>query len=206
MQPSWSKMLMHGRRELARFAPPDVTQCFKEAGLMTSEVSDGMVKWWDEIGSLARGFRSASAMVVGRAGEKLSLAYERARTGKDAYWQSIETSFSGYDVLSVIASDELTPLEIEVKASQMRLKEAFLHVSANEWESAEQSRAYQFHLWHLSEQPQLAIIGVEEMRHHIPTNQSEGTWESVKVPFRAFLPSFKLVSPAAQLDGLDHLA
>jgi len=160
---------------------------------MSGEITDAIVQWWDELGGLARGFRSAGAMAVGRKGERLTLAYETQRTGSEAIWQSIETSFSGYDVLSVVSDVDATPMQVEVKASELRLKDAFAHISANEWESAQSARAHQFHLWHVGSPPQLAVVDVGQMSGHIPSDQGDGRWESVRVPYRAFIGHFKRV-------------
>jgi hypothetical protein len=67
---------MHGRHELMRFAPPDVCQCFKEAGLLLPDPTDAVVKCWDELANLARGIRSEAALTVGRAGERPSINFE----------------------------------------------------------------------------------------------------------------------------------
>src|ERR1051326_1529190 len=71
IQPAWSKKLIHGRREFSRYAPADVVQCFKEAGLLSAALSDLIVAWWDELGQLARGLRSAVLSAVGRRAERL---------------------------------------------------------------------------------------------------------------------------------------
>jgi hypothetical protein len=194
LQPAWSKKIMHGRKELVRFAPADVRQCFEEAGLLNAAPSDSVVHWWDEIANLARGVRSAVITEVGRRGERLTLAYERNRTGREPFWQSVESSFSGYDVLSVVSSTDMTPMQIEVKASELRPKDAFMHLTGNEWEASQQALSQVFHLWYLGNKPLLAIVNLEHVRPHVPQDQGEGSWESVKIPFGAFASCFKPVA------------
>ena len=190
LHPAWSKMICHGRHELARSAHPDVCQCFKEAGLLGADLTDSIICWWDEMANLARGVRSAAVMAVGRKGERYTLAYERQRTCREPYWQSVESAFSGYDVLSVVSRDDKTPMQIEVKATELRIKDADLHLSINEWKVAQDARIHVFHLWRLGAQVQHAIIGVDAMAAHVPRDAGSGCWESVRIPFRAFTDLF----------------
>lgn len=192
-QPAWSKMLMHGRHEVERYAPADVVQCFSEAGLLMGDPGDDVIRWWDELGNLARGVKSAANLEVGRRGEKLSLAYEHARTGQQPVWQSIESSFSGYDVLSTVSAENLAPMQIEVKASELRPKDAVLYLTRHEWETAQQAQAHVFHLWHLGEQPQLAVIDLATMAPHVPDDRGQGEWRTIGIRFQAFLPQLRSV-------------
>jgi hypothetical protein len=190
LHPAWSKVLMHGRHEMARFAPPDICQCFREAGVMVTDPTDGIVTWWDELANLARGIRSAASLAVGRAGERLTLRFEHQRTARKPTWQSIESSYSGFDVLSSVSDTDHTPMQIEVKASELRLKEAFLYLTCHEWETALQAQAHAFHLWHIGQQSQLAVVKIDEMSSHVPSNQGKGAWQSVRIPYSAFLEFF----------------
>jgi hypothetical protein len=194
LHPAWSKVLIHGRHELARFAPADVCQCFKEAGLFTMDPTETVVRCWDELANLARGIRSAAALAVGRTGERLSIKYEQQRTQRKPIWQSIESSHSGYDLLSVVSAADDTRLQIEVKASELRLKEAFCFLTHHEWQTAELAQAHSFHLWYVGTHPQLAVVPIQEFAPHVPSNNGNGEWQSAKVPFRAFLPLFQPVS------------
>jgi len=47
-KPAWGPLLPRGRRELKQYAPKDIVQVFREAGLMEMPPSDEVVKWWDE--------------------------------------------------------------------------------------------------------------------------------------------------------------
>lgn len=193
LQPAWSKKLLHGRCEFSRYAPADVVQCFADAGLLVASITETVVDWWDELAQLARGLRSAALSAVGRKAERLTLAYELERTGSEPFWQSLESSFSGYDVLSISSQEDQTPLQIEVKASELRIKEAWFHLTSHEWECAQQARAHRFHLWQLGKQQQLAIIRLEDIEHHICSNRGEGQWETLKVPFHSFSKFFNYV-------------
>jgi hypothetical protein len=185
-QPAWTKMIPRGRAELARFVPPDVRQCFDEAGLMRSSPTPEIVDWWDELSERSRGLKSSFATEIGRRGERLSLVYEERRTGREPLWQSVESNLSGFDILSINSSDDNTPLQIEVKASERSIEFAVFHLTDHEWEVAQLSRAHIFHFWLLSSPPKLARITTGEVTPHVPGNNGEGTWEKAAIPFRVF--------------------
>lgn len=161
---------------------------------MLPDPIDSVIKWWDELANLARGFRSAALLEIGRAGERNTIAFETQRTGKAPYWQSIESSHAGFDVLSSKSSTDPAPLAIEVKASELRLKEAWFSVTVHEWETARQSPNYCFHLWRLGLQPQLAVLSTADVAPHLPADQGRGQWQSARVPFSAFIGTFQLIT------------
>lgn len=152
------------------------------------------MKCWDELANLARGIRSAAALAVGRAGERLTLTFEEQRTGRKPVWQSIESSHSGYDVLSVVSATDETRLQIEVKASELRIKEAFCFVTSHEWETAQSAQGHLFHLWQIGSQAQLAVVSLDQFAPHVPSDNGKGEWQQVRVPFRVFVDSFHPIS------------
>ncbi len=92
-------------------------QCFEEAGLLKGMTED-IVSWWDKLGSYARAHGNETLLLFGRKGERLSMEYEGQRVGVQPTWQSLESNFSGYDILSQKkGKDDNTPLMIEVKAT-----------------------------------------------------------------------------------------
>lgn len=135
---------------------------------------------------LVRGIKSSVLSQTGREGERLSLAYEKDRTGIQPIWQSIESNLSGFDILSCLSDADSAPLQIEVKASENSWNYAEFHLTANEWESATLARNYRFHLWALGKNPKLAIVPVDQMEKHIPSNAGRGKWETVRIPFSVF--------------------
>lgn len=189
-QPSWSNLFPKGRKETARFVAADVRQCLDEAGLLSSPPDDEVVAWWDEMAGLVRGIKSSVLSQTGREGERLSLAYEKDRTGIQPIWQSIESNLSGFDVLSCLSDTDSTLLQIEVKASENSWNHADFHLTANEWESATLARNYRFHLWSLGTSPTLAVVTVDQMEKHIPSNAGRGEWETVRIPFSVFSENF----------------
>ena len=182
VKPSWSYLIHKGRKEAFQYFPSDVKQCFKEAELINSYDKD-VIKWWDMLALAVRGQQLDTQLEIGRTGEELSLEYERKRVNKDPVWQSIESNLSGYDILSIVSVEETTPLRIEVKASTKVSNSFSFYLTRNEWNVADTSNNYLFHLWFLSETPELFILDKDEIANHIPTNQGNGSWENVKITF-----------------------
>ncbi|MFD1462970.1 DUF3883 domain-containing protein, partial [Paenibacillus farraposensis] len=180
-RPSWSYLLHKGRKEAFQYFPPNVKQCFKEAELINS-YEPAVIEWWDQLAFIARKNQEDNKLRIGRAGEELSLQYEKNRTGKNAVWQSIESNLSGFDILSCVSSSDASPLCIEVKATTYTDLFPF-YLTRNEWSVAETSQQFYFHLWILGECPELYIVDKNNIESHIPFNKGNGTWESVKITF-----------------------
>ncbi|MFQ6321491.1 DUF3883 domain-containing protein [Bacillus halotolerans] len=179
-RPSWSYLIHKGRKEAFQYFPSHVKQCFKEAEL-TDSYDHTVIEWWDILALIARGKQQDSQLEIGRAGEELSLEYERNRTGKNPVWQSIESNLSGFDILSCISSSDPAPLRIEVKATTTSSDSFTFYLTRNEWNVAETSQYYQFHLWFLGKEPELFIIDKSDISLHIPLNQGCGIWKNVKI-------------------------
>lgn len=185
-QPTWSKRLRHGRAEVRTFLAGDIAQCFREAGLL-DDWNDELIRWWDELAQTANARRSAELLEIGRKAERLTIDYEFSRTSTMPKWQSLESNFSGYDVLSKVSDTDSTPLKIEVKGTTQRKREALLTLTRNEWSVANQSDHYKFYLWLLaSDPPELLVVTKSELNEHLPTNNGTGSWETVKIPFKSF--------------------
>lgn len=191
-KPPWGRLLSRGRSETSQFAPREIVQVFREAGLMQVPPSDDAVGWWDDVARYARGAADSVRNEIGRTGERHTINRERRRTGKEPFWQAIESNLSGFDVLSVVAADCSNPLRIEVKTSGESIEYAMFHVSRNEWEAATNGVPYIFHLWCLRDEqmPRVAEIDVQAIETHAPHDCGEGTWEKTKIPFRVFREKF----------------
>ncbi|WP_370601223.1 DUF3883 domain-containing protein [Pseudomonas nitroreducens] len=185
-RPPWIQNATSGRLRVIRFAGSEIAQVFIEAGLAHG-VEDDVVTFWDTVAALARGQKSDRLSDVGRKGERLSIAYELARTGSEPRWVAIDSNEDGYDLLSIVELNDVRPLSIEVKASTRGLAGS-LHLTRNEWDRCQELGDYVFHLWDLKSKGNfaLAVITPDEMRNHIPTDSGVGSWESVEVPFGAF--------------------
>jgi hypothetical protein len=191
VQPPWAKLIPAGRAEALPFMPSPARQCFYEAELDKEPPCDEVVAWWDELASAARGRAADYLAEVGRAGERCSIAYEEGRVGRRPAWHSIESNKSGYDLLSITEAAAPDDLQIEVKASERPISFAAFHVSRNEWEVAQASERYVFHLWSLAPSgKRLAIVSPTEVVPHIPTENGDGKWENAVIPFRAFEGAF----------------
>jgi hypothetical protein len=184
-RPSWVQNAPSGRAKVLGFAGAEVAQLFVEANLADG-VDDETVTFWDTLAARARGQKDARLNQIGRQGERLSLFYEHRRTEHEARWISIESNEDGYDILSVLDKEDTRKLSIEVKASTLG-NFGFFHLSANEWERAEEANHHAFHLWDISKSPaRLSVVSVPMMAQHVPANAGDGSWEIVRVPLAAF--------------------
>lgn len=183
--PPWSRKMIHGRFEALKAMPNDARQCFEDCGL-TEGTADDIVAWWDKATGSLRTERSRALHEIGRRAEKMSLQFERKRTGRDPIWQGLETAISGYDVLSVVDSGSEKRLKIEVKGSSMNKSEASFFVTRNEWNTASTSTAYYFHLWLIRGDPKLFVIPAQDILPHIPADQGSGKWSGAELYFRDF--------------------
>lgn len=184
--PVWGSLLLKGRSEAKSFLPPDVVQCFKDSGLF-DELTDDLILLWDKLALAYRNYSQKKMTEIGRAGEKLSFDYEWERTGEKPIWQAMESNHAGFDILSVADKNSNRKLQIEVKTTTAEINYAKIHLTRNEWSTAENSANFVFHLWCLDNGSKLYKIGVEAMSIHIPKNKGEGNWENVEIPFRVLV-------------------
>lgn len=193
--PPWAKKLMYGRQEALPALPSDAEQCFKESGLL-DKWSDELIRCWDGFGKFARIRRSDNLLEIGRQAEQWSVQFETHRTDTPPEWQSLDSAFAGFDVLSVKTKRNSKALRIEVKGSERKPNQASFFVSRHEWKTATRLGNYQFHLWYVSKQPKLYVVDHKHVVNHISINQGNGEWSSVEVPFRPFLGFEKRIAPA----------
>ena len=193
--PGWAFRLPAGRTETCAALTPDEKKCFQAAGLLRDIPDDSIVQWWQDLASFIRSFSQERNTETGTHGEQLSLRYERNRTGMEPKWIAFETSFAGYDILSVSSSTDSNPRPIEVKSSSRSMEEATFFFSDNEWNAAQrQLDRYHIHLWSFTSGFQLADISARLLAPHIPNNQKNGVWKSVEIPFSAFSRYFVDIS------------
>ncbi|MGK2914720.1 MAG: DUF3883 domain-containing protein [Porticoccaceae bacterium] len=189
VRPPWIQNATFGRARVLSFAGSDIAQVFVEAGLAHG-FGDEIVAFWDEIAARARGQKGARLTGIGRAGERLTIAYERERTGREPKWISVESNEDGYDVLSVAGREDERLLSIEVKATTVGIGGGF-HLTTNEWDRAVFNDIHAFHLWDISRPvPSLAVLSKVEVDPHVPANRGGGAWESVEISFGAFADQF----------------
>lgn len=183
--PAWSRRMIQGRFEALQTMPDDARQCFEDCAL-TKGTDDETVEWWDRATGGLRSERSKAVQIIGRRAEKYSLEFERKRTGKDPIWQGLETSVSGFDVLSVIDADSDKRLKIEVKGSGMNKSDASFFVTRNEWNTATKSSDFHFHLWLVRDKPKLFVVPASDVQPHIPQDSGSGRWTGAELFFRDF--------------------
>ena len=188
---SWISLIPRGRKECSPYLPSDVLTCIKNAGLLTTPVTDEIVLWWDQQSQTVRNEQVLSNLNTGRIGEKLTIAFERDRTSVDPVWKSVESNFAGYDILSIVNKLDTARLSIEVKTSEKPMVSASAFITRHEWDVACDSVQYLFYFWHLSgTQKMLAIVTPEELQGHLPVDKGEGKWQNAEVLFRIFEKNF----------------
>jgi hypothetical protein len=190
-RPPWIQNASFGRSRVLSFAGSAIAQVFVEADLARG-TNDSVVAFWDALAARARGQKNDLLTEIGRQGERLTLAYEEARTGRKPKWVAIENSDDGYDILSIVAPDNTRPLSIEVKASTMGTAGSF-YLTRNEWNRSMELENHVFHLWAIRQDSKasLAIIAPQEMQNHTPHDFGDGNWHVVEVPFRTFSICFE---------------
>lgn len=196
-KPIWARKIPFGRYIAYRIMPDDVQVCFKKAGLMCDPVTRDEVDWWDALAKLERIEIEQQNDDVGRAGEGLTMEYERNRTNSMPVWESINSNLSGFDIISQVSSTDTSQILIEVKSSTQKLQDASFFVTYNEWEfaSAEcNKRRYYFYLWLLEGSHQLAVIPSSEIEKHIPVKSGQGKWSETIIPYSAFQDFFAVVN------------
>ena len=77
--------------------------------------------------------------------------------------------------------------------AQPDFRYAKIHITRNEWETAQSSLNYIFHVWHLSGENQLFVLSVSDIEKHIPTNNLAGEWETVEIPCRALIGTGQII-------------
>lgn len=131
---------------------------------------------------------------TGRSGEKLTIDYEKRRTGLEPYWAAIESNLAGYDISSVRSATKNDQILIEVKTSTQAPGYATCIISRHEWETATRGNnveRYYFYLWWIRDGiKKLAIVSVAEMASQIPSDMNQGKWENVRVPYSAYEKRF----------------
>jgi hypothetical protein len=112
-RPSWVQNAIQGRRRVLDFVNTALAQVFFEGGLVDGTSPD-VVEFWDLLSAQARGQRNAAFLSIGRAGERLSIAYETRRTGRKPKWIAVDNNADGFDLLSVVSPESTQKLSIRV--------------------------------------------------------------------------------------------
>lgn len=191
LRPPWTKLALDGRTRTLQFAPAGLVQTMSDAYLAAGH-DDEVVEFWDRLAAIARGQADIRLSEIGRRGERLTIEFERGRTGVDPSWRSIESNTDGYDVLSIVSSEDPALQQIEVKTSTSGLSGS-LHITRNEWDMMENMKHHVFHLWNIrrDDDLQLAIIPRACMAAHVPADKGSGIWKEFELPFHEFADQFE---------------
>jgi hypothetical protein len=186
----WVQLIRQGRSAFLLQAPPEIIQLLHEAKLASTS-DDDTVQFWDNLSLFVLTSRDEKLLLIGRSGEKLSMAYEHERVGVKPKWVALESDSFGYDILSRSSVDDPSLLKIEVKCSEARVSNADFFITKHEWETAKHSSKYLLHLWALGgNKKELAICSIDQLEGHIPINNGLGYWEVTKIPFTAVAERF----------------
>ncbi len=186
VKPAWMLLLKRGRKESVPYLDKDSQACFYNSELMNNPIDDLAASWWIQLESKIFQINNDANAMTGLVGEQLSLKYEEKRVGRMPDWYSIDSNKVGFDLLSIVDPLNDFKLKIEVKSSKNEINEALIHITYNEWLTAISSTDYVFHLWLISNRPQIAVIDKTEMVRHIPICSGDGKWETVEIPFNTF--------------------
>lgn len=195
--PIWAPVLSRGRREARKHLPPEVNQCFEEADLY-QPITPDQVRWWDRIAGSSREIRTSQLLETGRRGEELTLRFELDRTGVKPTWESIESDYSGFDVLSVVSDTDSSRLRIEVKATRGTAKGASFYCSRHQCDVAARTENYMFYLWAFAPLARLWVVPYAEVCEHIPTDSGSGSWNSCIIPYGSLISGKKPAFEAKQ--------
>lgn len=190
IRPPWLQNALSGRARVMSYVGAQVGQVFVEAEVVQG-TDDSVVAFWDSLAARARGQTDDRLTAIGRQGERLSLAYELARTGNTPKWISLENNGDGYDILSIVDSHDSSMLSIEVKTST-RPTGAAIFLTRNEWTHALDAANHCFHVWLLlgTNKPALAILEVDDIIGHVPRNAGSGEWTNMSLPLGGFSDKF----------------
>ena len=189
IRPFWAQASFRGRRHVIDSLSIDQIQCFEVAGLLASPASDDVVAWWDGIGRFFRGLYEQSKAEIGRAGERLTLQYERRRLiaeqiDRRPIWVSVDDEGRGFDVLSYRRRDDESIGEVQIEVKASRYSPVEMYLTRPEWDYAQRHpETYIFHVWRLDKE-QLREITVLEMGTSVPTDEGSGEWQSLRVTVR----------------------
>lgn len=191
-KPAWLQSATFGRQRVLRFVGLHLGQVFGEAGLVDGTDPE-VIAFWDRLAAAARGRQNDRATEIGRAGERLTFEFEARRTGRRPVWTAVDNNADGYDILSVVDRGDLRKLSIEVKTSSLGVAGS-MHITRNEWDRAADVDNHLFHLWAIKDGDgtRLALVPTGLMALHVPSDVGSGKWESIEVPFHAFLDRFTL--------------
>ena len=164
--------------------PGNILQSLRAAGLLAENPNLDVIRWWDEIASIARSEHDKVKMENGRLAESLTMELELARLqalglSVTPRWISVEDNSAGYDVLSYdLGPHGPTARMIEVKSCSSSTFGFYL--SRGEWETALRSQSYVIHLWKLPTN-ELTELDSRTVAENIPNDQGAGKWQVVYV-------------------------
>ena len=193
-QPHWVHILRGEKIFALQYIPEGVRQVIQECGL-ADDANESTTAFWNEVKNYVSNDDASRTGEIGHKGERLTIRYEKDRTGVDPLWTAMEDSKAGYDVGSVVSSSDLSLLRIEAKATIVQMSDAIFYISENEWKVATQDGAHRFYLWLIRKsETMLARLDVGDIRSSIPENRGFGAWKKVGIPYKQFESKFSVTN------------
>ena len=184
----WKSILGKGREVSKTFLNKNDIQTLEWCGLF--EDGDDVSDWWLNHRIYNDDEEDEKKILIGRLGERKTLAFEKERIGKKPKWIALELGDQeGYDILSwKDTSSSSERLRIEVKASIQEIGKANFYLTRNEWERAISGGNHIFHLWPEvgGERNKPLILTVVDLSSQIPKDPGDGKWLEVKIPMITF--------------------
>lgn len=177
--PGWVDLTPSGRSVAISQMDGESKQSLRNAGLLKN--GERARDWWDKLAQMARQRLAEELLAVGREGERLSMAHERAileELGAPEIfpqWESLEDNNLGYDISSwdVSSTPSVVKKTIEVKAG--RSNPVLIHVSRGQHNYARNAQRHEFHIWNLATET-LRVLPASAILEHAPSDQGNGKW------------------------------
>lgn len=177
-----------GRASLKESLTKDELQVFNCANLFEELARESVYQWWDYFRTQHYSRRNELNLKQGRLAEYWTMLFEKKylqtnNLSENPIWVSLEGDYFGYDIKSFRKREKskyYDTILIEVK-SFISEASPVIYITKNEWSNAVKSKSiYFFHVWCI-ENKGYHIFSTEELINHIPTNNKEGSWESVSI-------------------------
>lgn len=205
IMPSWVTFALKPLEERIFAIPERWKEILRDAELLYNPLSQDSIEWWKALEQSVSERDEQLKEIVGEAGEKLTMKFERERLLREKHfilaekvrWVSKESDKYGFDIssnLGFLKFGQQKPddmIMIEVKSTTSRSNQSFrFFLTRNEWETAEKNiKNYLFYLWNCIEIINGDAFGVGPIiipahliRHYIPLDKKdECRWTECRI-------------------------
>lgn len=205
IMPSWVTFATKPLDERISAIPERWREILRDAELLYNPLSRDAIEWWKTLEQSISEIDEQLNMIIGEAGEKLTMKFERERLFGEKHfnlaqkvrWISKESDKCGFDIASFLGflkfsqekPEHMILIEVKSTTSCSNLSFRFF-LTRNEWETAEKNiKNYLFYLWKCieiingdpsGEGP--IIIPAHLIRNYIPLdNKDECRWTECRI-------------------------